>query len=358
MRRLVFSLMLGLVCLSLAETVCGNPLAIFRNQSVDADPNKDYRLQESNGPWLISTASFSGSSAESDAKELVLELRKKYGVAAYLHHMTFEPEMDNGAVGRPKFLKAPQHEEWAVLVGDFPTIDDPRLTKTLKTIKSAKPDCLNIKEGKGKSLNFGQWRQVVLPQVEEASVSGPMSRAMAITNPLLPKDFFTRGGTVDSFIVSINSRAEYSLLSNPGRYTVRIATFTGKTIIDQEQIKDHVAGKRDVFATSKSGMTDLDKAALAATKLCAVLRQKGYEAYIYHDRYESIVSIGAFDEVVVQMADGRSVERPEIADLRQRFTGKMVSPAPGQPLTYQPITIADVELDYEPKVIPVPRKSR
>lgn len=358
MQRLLFRLVLVAVCLVGASMLYGNPFARFRSQTVDADPNKDYRLQESNGPWLIMTASFSGTSAENDAKELVLELRKRYSVAAYLHNMTFEPVMDRNAVGRPKFLNSSQHKEWAVLVGDFPTIDDPQLNKTLKTIKSATPDCLNIKEGKGKSLNFGQWRQIVLPQVAEASVSGPMSRAMAITNPLLPTDFFTRGGTIDDFIVSINSRAEYSLLTNPGRYTVRIATFTGKTIIDQEQIKDHLAGKRDLFTKGKSEMTDLDKAALVAVKLCAVLRQKGYEAYIFHNRHESLVSIGAFDEVVVPMADGSSVERPEITDLRQRFTGKMVSPKPGQPLTYQAVTIADIALDYEPKVIPVPRRPR
>ena len=57
---------------------------------VDADPQKPYQLAEENGPWLIVAATFSGDGAEQQAHELVLELRKRYKLPAYAHHMQFD----------------------------------------------------------------------------------------------------------------------------------------------------------------------------------------------------------------------------------------------------------------------------
>ena len=46
---------------------------------VAADPNGDYSLAEKNGPWLIMAMSFNGEGGETEARELVTELRSGDG---------------------------------------------------------------------------------------------------------------------------------------------------------------------------------------------------------------------------------------------------------------------------------------
>ncbi|MCR4415145.1 MAG: hypothetical protein NUV77_22215, partial [Thermoguttaceae bacterium] len=64
---------------------------------VEADPKKDYTLSEKNGPWMILACSFSAGedeqsrqAARQQARELVLELRKRYKLPAYMYEKEFE----------------------------------------------------------------------------------------------------------------------------------------------------------------------------------------------------------------------------------------------------------------------------
>ena len=52
---------------------------------VEADPDRPYPVKEENGPWMIMACSFSGDGAEKQAKDLALELRKRYKLEAYTH---------------------------------------------------------------------------------------------------------------------------------------------------------------------------------------------------------------------------------------------------------------------------------
>ena len=105
-------------------------------QKVEADPDKDYNLKESDGPWLIMATSFSGEGAEDQARELVLELRSRYKVAAYMHRQEFDFSRKVQGRGIDKFgnpLKMKYRtgdslNEIAVLVGDFDAIGLPRST--------------------------------------------------------------------------------------------------------------------------------------------------------------------------------------------------------------------------------------
>ena len=49
----------------------------------------------------------------------------------------------------------------------------------------------------------------------------------------------------------------------------------------------------------------LEEAGEAAHKLVEVLRNQGYEAYEFHDRGSSIVTVGSFDSVGTPRADGK-----------------------------------------------------
>ena len=172
---------------------------------VDGDPNKAYVVTEQNGPWLIMASSFSGDGAEKQAKELVFELRKRYKLPAY----TYRGHFDLGeAHGRGvdefgnarKFKYAKQDkshvelDEVAVLVGDFGSVDDPDAQKTLKNLKLAEPECLQIKEGQATHQTLTGWRmlqrQVYETMVGKKKEEGPMGHAFLTRNPLLTPEFF------------------------------------------------------------------------------------------------------------------------------------------------------------------------
>ena len=68
----------------------------------------------------------------------------------------------------------------------------------------------------------------------------------------------------------------YSLLDCPGKYTVQVATFKGKVIIQQNEIR--------AIEDGKPMESELAEAAQKADKLARALRMKGYEAYQFHDR--------------------------------------------------------------------------
>src|SRR4051794_38030084 len=81
----------GAVCGTNLSAKAGTPLTkipLFRH--VEADPDKDYPLSEKEGPWMIMAMTFSGEQAETEAKELVYELRKDFKLPAYIHKMSFD----------------------------------------------------------------------------------------------------------------------------------------------------------------------------------------------------------------------------------------------------------------------------
>ena len=51
---------------------------------VEADPSKDYHVAPDNGQWFICAAGYRGESARDMAHELVLEIRRKYNLPAYV----------------------------------------------------------------------------------------------------------------------------------------------------------------------------------------------------------------------------------------------------------------------------------
>ena len=63
----------------------------------------------------------------------------------------------------------------------------------------------------------------------------------------------------------------------------------------------------------------LAEAADKAHRLAKALRMKGYEAYEFHDRYASIVTVGSFNSVGTPRPDGRMEINAEIAAVMKTF---------------------------------------
>lgn len=330
---------------------------------IEADAEKAYPLSDQHGPWMIMATTFTGDDAETRARELVYELRSRFKLPAYTYNMKFDFGKVEGRgvdrFGRPLRMR-PQiasMNEVAVLVGDYPTIDDPLAKKTLERIKFAKPDCLDLEKIAAANKKTGRplvlWRmnfQDMRPDDDVKKHMGPMDHAFITSNPLLPDSYFAPKG-LDKLTVAMNQQLEHSLLKCPGKFTVKVATFTGHVISDQELIKQLEAGLKE----PKSELADAE---VKAHQLCEALRSKGYEAYEFHDRYSSVVTVGSFDWVGTPRQDGKIEINPQVHAIMETF-GANKTLGPGQSLQSvgQPKQIAGIPFDKQPLPVQVPRRA-
>ncbi len=372
---------IGALCLAL----CIPAAAISRADSpwydflatsrVEADPSKPYTLKEENGPWIIMACSFNGEHAQQKAHDLVLELRKRYRMEAFAHQMQFKLDDPNGNV-QPLYRSPHRHQyemvkdnpnayrdgainEIAVVVGDFPAIDDPDARKALQKLKSTDPECLHAKSDETQSRSLAAWRAMQagvrgLPQtIESRKQTGPLSHAFITRNPLLPEDYFVPKGGIDELVLKMNKNVEHSLLDCPGKYTVQVAHFTGEVITNQNEIR---AIEMGVKAGPESTTQGLASAAEKAHELTEALRMKGYEAYEFHDRCASLVTVGSFDSVGTPRADGKIEINPQVLRLIEIFRGQSVN-VPGTPGAMSLKSLVGIYFDVQPIPVEVPKRS-
>ncbi len=276
---------------------------VMPRKRVDADPNADYTLAERNGPWLIMAMSFNGEGGETEARDLVAELRSKYNLPAFYYAMTFKLEderpgrgIDNyGAPIKRRYQRGSQVLEHAVLVGEFQHIDDVEAQSLLERIKTLEPESLKVESGEPTAQSLVAVRQLqrsVQQKLGKQLNRGPMAHAFLTRNPMLPKEYFAPVG-VEPEVAKWNKDFEHSLLKCPGKYTIKVATFSGKTSL--KEANNGTAG-----ATSVRRAQEDDTLVVAIKKahdLTVALRSKGWEAYEFHDRYESYVTVGSFDDL-------------------------------------------------------------
>lgn len=325
---------------------------------VEADPVQSYELRDEHGPWLILAASFVGERAEEQAHELVLELRRRYHWPAYIHRQEYDFTQsvkgltldEYGQPARMRYANGGRYEAIAVLVGDFESVDDPTLEKTLKEVKYARPECLDLTKRSWTAQKFSalrEWyRRVNLD--ESKHNKGPMGSAFVTRNPLLPESYFAPNG-VDEFVERLNEGVKYSLLDNPGKWTVRVATFRGNDTINQREIAE--------LARNKKVTNKLEIAAEKAHRLTEALRRQGVEAYEFHDRHESIVTIGSFASEGTPLPDGTVQINPAVLQVMQAYGAKR-DPIPGQSVFgLKPRQLDGIAFDIQPMPIEVPRRS-
>ncbi len=378
MRLSIASLFALFSCFALASTaaLATPPWQFFNIKRVEADPNKPYALTESNGPWMIMCTTFHGEDAEQKAHKLVLELRSQYKLNAFVHKQTYDYKQRGlegiglNKDGTPKsmtYARQEKFDEIAVLVGDFRAVDDPEARKTLKMLKSAEPECMKVpKQPQAAGNSFDDLRQKA-EQVMGGGLAkgpGPLGMAFLTTNPLLPKDYYAPQG-IDKFVVDMNKGVEHSLLSCKGRYTVKIATYTGKVTIDQMKIHDIERGSKDWFHTDANKEDPLAVAARKAHALTEQLRQQGVEAYEFHDRYSSIVTVGSFESVGTPQSDGKIEINPAMYEVMKTYGPDQSAVMSGQAgMTGRAIKVTiegkknvPVLLDLQPSPVEVPRRS-
>jgi len=340
-----------------------------------AGPQAMHPLAERDGPWLVLATTFRGETARDDARALVQEFRGRHKLRAYTHEKSFDftgqqPGIGFNPDGTPKRMRYANSTaviEVAVLVGDFASFEDPRGQKVLRQVKQLRPQASGSDNAKSRLMaDFLQANRA------HAGVAGdrpPLHAAMLIPNPLLPDDYFVQQA-VDEFVIAMNSDVAHGLLDCPGRYTVRVATFTGAGTFDTAaETPPQTAGgfvdvSRFLAALKGSGWQEprlrgieqesrLVEAAAKAHRLTEAMRRAGWQAWEFHDRDTSVVCVGSFDQLLVPGQEGRPVPHPEIARITSGLGPDQAALARGQIV---PRSFDGIMLDLEPKAIDVPRR--
>jgi hypothetical protein len=322
--------------------------AVTPGQAIDAVRGKNYTLTKEHGPWMVMVASFrnvpkdrrnEGLSAEEAAIELVYELRER-GIPAYTYSQGAVVEKIDtiDRLGREdERIYAAQRDMICVLAGNWNSIDDKEAQKALASIKKFYPKFMKDKKS-GAIFR------------ETPGQKGPLGGAFMTINPLLSAEEVARRKP-DPEVVRMNTGSSFALIGSRKNYTVRVATFTGKHSM---QMRPEAFDRKLQDRTSYG----LNQAGEDAEQLAAALRKNGVEAYVHHDRYQSIVTVGAFD----------TPSDPLVTQIRRDYWPQH-QPDPLNPreTKLQPKTLIvprsdnpnDIPLvwafDMEPRVIPVPK---
>ena len=319
-----------------------------------ADSKADYPLDETNGPWMILVKSYDGPNARGDARTLALELRQKHGMKAYVHHKKFDYakeleeeneykqreleirqtmaqagmpdiplDMPRYAPEKTKFVNGSVSEEYAVLVGDFQSINDKEINRVFEKIKSLEPECIvaqlkrDIAEAEQTGGKLAKSTMIDLQRFsireKNNNFVGPLAKAIKCPNPILPSEYFSN--RVDDFVRKINADSRYSLLRCPGKYTIKVAEYRGFVIADPKGMAEAAKNENRLHQSEQ-----LARAGEKAEIVCHALREKGWPAFTFHDRTSSIVTIGSYNSLGKTDRNGNVVEfYPEIAAIFANF---------------------------------------
>ncbi len=326
---------------------------------IEAVKGKEYFLTKRHGPWMIMVASFKtppperrseGMSPKDAADQLVYELRKA-GIPAYAYaqNEVHEEVKTTDLQGRlrTRAIKAKQ-QTFSVLAGNYESTDESsksgKLAKdTLAWIEDRfEPEFLTVPDANFqeagaasrssvRKLKSGGILRLTPGKLRQGH--GPLAGAFLTLNPLLdPEDVEIRKR--DPLLVKLNSGNDMSLLNNPGKYTLVVASFYGKSSKAQVGMVG-LANFREAQQSFKVG-DSLGEAADNAWEVATLLRRgyfvtildddiktpelphvqakpQAFEAWIWHDRFRSVVTVGSFDRV----------DDPRIAIYRKAFGAKV-----------------------------------
>lgn len=330
---------------------------------IEAERGKQYQLTKQHGPWMIMVANFrpvteeyrteEGLTPEQAADELVYELRSK-GIPAYaFSQASIRDRMnaDDNLLNRGgrQLRYQTQDDGITVLAGNYESSEDAVAQKTLAYVKKYHPKFMRTVEKKGvyvnKLNNGGLYRKT-------PGRPDPLSGAFLTINPALtPEEARQKKDSV--LLVKLNSGTEYSLLENTGRFTLVVASFEGKSITLNNAARVNVstgsqialssANKLEALKESFQNSDSLDQAAINAWELAKALREtRNIPAYVWHDQYRSVVTVGSF----------QSANDPRIPEMAQQFGAKVKEhPATKQQiLTAEAVTIPkEIKPGTQPK---------
>lgn len=355
-------LWIGLFVISGTTAVADPPslLRMFgRSESAKPIASETFALSEEDGPWLILAATFVGENSKQRADKLVREIRSKHRLPAYTYREKFDftgKLNSNNRRSKPmRYANQYQYEAYAVLVGEYDTVQHRNLEKDLATIRTANPAVYRDPSDVAAENDLSTPATMVnaiknkLIRSRKDKKTGPMGGAFVTRNPLLPEEYF-ESPEVDSFVIQLNQGKDNSLLDCDGKYTVVVRTFEGlETVVDGRNDKKFLPSMRR-----------LDKFAADAGKMAAELRSDGVEAFQFHDRFKSIVTVGSFENLGRELPDGRfeySLEIRKVMDKYSAFNASVARTIPGK-RGVAANHVGRIPFDVKPSPIAVPKPSK
>lgn len=324
------------------------------------DQADSFVLSEEDGPWLLLATTFVGEGAKDRAQRTAIEIRSELKLPAFIYKEKFDftgsAGRDNATGRNSRYLNAHQYQAYAVLVGEYDSVNHESVNKDLARLKKAdleafrNPDEIaaeyNTKTPSSLIKAFGEH----LFKARKGHGRNPMSTAFVTRNPLLPEDFFQQP-QVDSFVRQLNDGTKHNLLQAKGKFTVVVRTFNGcGTIVG--------AKNQNEFEPSEERMA---KFARQAAKMVSELRKKGEEAYQYHDRNRSLVTVGSFESLGRELPGGGFQYDPGIRRLMQQYSALNSPYAKSATRGHQGIianNIAMIPFDVQPTPIAIPKVSK
>lgn len=346
--RIIFDRCVPLACCALLFLAV--PFLMAENKKAtkaNASDPRSFAVDKTRGPWMIMVTSLRGDGPESEANankaalDLVRELRQ-LKIPAWTHQQSEEFE-DIAAFDRTgqtvrRKVSAQQHRI-CVLAGQYPTVDDKTAQDTLAWMQKFHP----------KSLENGVYKPT-------PGRPGPLSRAFLTLNPMLTEDEIQEMAfRNDPLLRQLNQDREFNLLSSRGKYSLQVATFQGisKHVIANGQKSEKEATFK--FDSILEKNISLDKAGQDAWTLVHYMRAQGHEAYVFHERYRSVVTVGAFadpnDPAIAKLAKKYAATmKPDPKTKRDVITPIIYQFAGGKTGGQQMFL-----LDLQPKLIKVPK---
>lgn len=316
---------------------------------------QEHPLTETNGPYLVRVSSFTGPDAASLANSLANELRKEHEIEAYTFRFQLDADKDRPPQAmideyvrlykvQPPLTKlmTPPPENWLVLAGNFENREDWSAKLMLRKIRKIKPK--SVPNAVLASMRFNvdptasqEVQKKLRDKIVEEAPS-PFKKAMLVRNPvLIQKEEEARlaaaaGGAVNvkstkptidpetaKMLRMLNDEEKYSIYKLDAPYTIEVAQFSGILSTNEEAKKGRAFGK---------GKTGLQIAGENAVILCEEMRKRGYEAFVFHGKFASLVCVGGYDR-----------NDPRLAQDFQTFGQLKIN-----------------ELRLEPQIIPTPRR--
>jgi hypothetical protein len=294
--------------------LAGVALATSAGAQKGTDPSQDYPITPEAGAWLICVPAYVGPEAPQLAHEMILEIRNRFKLPAYVFDRTEEErrkqaediqsvkqqidetnrlrrENNEPEVAIPRRLIPHIQEQCAVLIGGYK--DQETAYTALKEIKKLPtptserlcPQLTQVEtdEKPGNNQN---------PVVHRA-YANPFRSAFVVCNPTIPREA-KNDDKNDPFLKKLNAHEPYSLLKCRKQYTLLVAVFRGYHTIQPTN-----SSNEGFFEKLWGGNTGqlLDASSQNAHNFAEALRSRDlhYEAYVLHMRQGSAVTVGNFD---------------------------------------------------------------